>query len=64
MERKCNTDDLFISIRKEHEAGAAVSDLARRHGVSENTNYRCRSKFGDIEVLEAKKLRELKHENS
>jgi transposase-like protein len=37
MNRKRYTEEQIISILKEHEAGASVPDLARRHGVVENT---------------------------
>jgi putative transposase len=40
-----------------------VPDLARRHGVAENTIYRWKSKFGGMDVSDAKKLRALEHEN-
>ena len=46
MKRKHYTEEQIISILKEHEAGASVPDLARRHGVAENTIYRWKSKFG------------------
>jgi putative transposase len=48
---------------KEHEAGASVPDLARRHDVAENTIYRWKAKFGGMEVSDAKKLRLLEQEN-
>jgi putative transposase len=48
---------------KEHEAGASVPDLARRHGVAENTIYRWKAKFGGMDVADAKRLRTLEHEN-
>lgn len=63
MKRKRYTEEKIISILKEHEAGASVPDLARRHGVAENTVYRWKSKFGGMEVSEAKRLRELEEEN-
>ena len=63
MKRKRYTEEKIISILKEHEAGAPVPDLARRHGVAENTIYRWKSKFGGMEVSEAKRLRELEEEN-
>ena len=63
MKRKRYTEEQIISILKEHEAGASVPDLARRHGVVENTIYRWKSKFGGMEVSEAKRLRELEAEN-
>ena len=64
MKRKRFTEEQIISVLKEHEAGARVPDLARRHGVSENTIYRWKSKFGGLEVSEAKRLRELEAENA
>lgn len=63
MKRKRYSEEKIISILKEHEAGASVPDLARRHGVAENTVYRWKSKFGGMEVSEAKRLRELEEEN-
>jgi len=63
MKRKRYTEEQIISILKEHEAGGRVPDLARRHGVCENTIYRWKSKFGGMEISEAKRLRELEAEN-
>ena len=48
---------------KEHAAGAPVADLVRRHGVCETTIYRWKSKYGGMEVSEARRLRELETEN-
>lgn len=64
MKRKRYTEEQTISTPKEHEAGASVPDIARRHGVAENTVYRWKSKFGGMEVSEAKRLRELETENA
>jgi putative transposase len=63
MKRKRYTEEKIISILKEHEAGASVPDLSRRYGIVENTIYRWKSRFGGMEVSEAKKLRELQDEN-
>jgi putative transposase len=63
MKRKQHTDEQIIAVLKEHAAGARVEDLARRHGVCENTIYRWKSKFGGMEISEAKRLRELEAEN-
>jgi len=63
MKRKRYTEEQIISILKEHEAGASVPDISRRHGVAENTIYRWKSKFGGMEISEAKRLRELEDEN-
>ena len=64
MKRKRYTEEQIISILKEHEAGASAMELSRRHGVVENTIYRWKSKFGGMEVSEAKRLRELEAENA
>ena len=64
MKRKPYPEEKIISILKEHEAGASVPDLSRRHGIAENTIYRWKSKFGGMEVSDAKRLRELEQENA
>ncbi len=63
MKRKRYTEEQIISILKEHEAGASVPDISRRHGVAQNTVYRWKSRFGGMEVSEVKRLRELEAEN-
>ena len=63
MKRKRFSEEQIIAVLKEHEAGARVPDLVRRHGVSEQTIYRWKSKYGGLEVCEAKRLRELEAEN-
>jgi len=63
MKRKRFSEEQIIAVLKEHEAGAPIPDLVRRHGVSEQTIYRWKSKYGGLEVCEAKRLRELEAEN-
>ena len=64
MKRKRYTEEQIIRILKEHEAGASAPEISRRHGIAENTIYRWKSKFGGMEVSEAKRLRELEQENA
>ena len=64
MNRKRYTEEQIIRTLKEHEAGASVPDISRRHGIAENTIYRWKSKFGSMEISEAKRLRELEQENA
>ena len=64
MKRKRYTEEQIIGFLKEHEAGTKVQDLVRRHGFSEQSFYRWKSKFGGMEVSEAKRLRELEAENA
>ncbi|KZY18511.1 transposase, partial [Erythrobacter sp. HI0038] len=43
---------------------AKTADLARRHGVSEATIYNWKSKYGGLEVSDARRLKELESENA
>ncbi len=63
MKRKRYSEEKIISMLKEHEAGASLPDLSRRYGVVENTIYRWKSKYGGMEVSEARRLRDLEEEN-
>lgn len=63
MKRKRYSEEQIISILKEHEAGIAVRDLVRKYGVSEQSIYRWRAKFGGMEVSDAKRLKALEEEN-
>ena len=64
MKCKRYTEEQIIGILKEHEAGVPASELIRKHGIANGTFYRWKSKFGGMEVAEARRLRELEAENS
>lgn len=63
MKQSRFSEEQLIGILKEHEAGAKVVDLCRRHGMSPATFYKWKSKFGGMEVSDAKRLRSLEAEN-
>ena len=54
----------MIGVLKEAEAGAKTAELARWHGVSEAAIYNWKSRYGGLEVYEARRLRELESENA
>ena len=64
MKRKRFTEEQIIGVLKEHELGAKTADLCRKHGISEATFYNWKSKFGGVDVSEAKRLKQLEGENA
>lgn len=62
--KKRFTEEQIIKALKEQEAGSKVDDICRRYGISNGTFYNWRSKYGGLEVNEAKRLRELESENN
>jgi putative transposase len=64
MGQKRFSDEQIIGILKGADAGAVVLDLCREHGMSSATFYAWKSKYGGLEVSEAKRLRGLEEENS
>ena len=63
--RKSKYSEVQIAaILKEAEAGMAVAEVARKHGISAATYYHWKSKYGGAGVSELKRLRELEAENA
>jgi putative transposase len=58
------TEEQIIGFLKQAEAGMAVKELCRKHGFSDGSFYNWRSKFGGMDVSDAKRLRELESENA
>jgi len=58
------SEEQIIGFLREAESGIKVKDLCRRHGFSEASFYAWRSKFGGMEVSEAKRLKSLEAENA
>jgi putative transposase len=54
----------IVAILQEHEAGAGTAELCRRHGISQQTFYRWRHKYGGLERGEAARLKALADENA
>ena len=64
MKRKRFREEQIIGMLKEHDPGVKTADLCRKHGISEATFYNWKSKYGGLEVSEAKRLKVLENENA
>ena len=64
MKRSRFSEEQIIAVLKEQEAGMATAEVCRRHGISPATFYQWKSKFGGLEVSDARRLRTLEEENA
>ena len=62
--KKRFSDEQIIGFLREAEAGVSVKDLCRKHGFSDALFYTWRSKFGGMDVSDAKRLRAMEQENA
>ncbi len=64
MKRSRFSEEQIIGILKEHQAGLGAKEFCRKHGVSDATFYKWRSKYGGMEVSDAKRLKALEAESA
>ncbi len=64
MPRAKWSQEQIIVILKQVEAGRSVVEVCREHGVGESTFYKWKSKYGGLEVNEARRLKTLEDENA
>jgi putative transposase len=57
------TEEQIIGVLKEAEAGMKTAEVCRKHGISDARYYKWKSKYGGLEVREARRLRQLEDEN-
>jgi putative transposase len=63
MKKSKYSEDQIIGILKEAEAGIAVIELCRKYGISDQTYYNWKAKYGGMTVSDARKLKQLEEEN-
>ena len=62
--KKRFTEEQIIKALKEHEGGRQAADIVRELGIAEQTFYNWKRKYGDMNVSEAKRLKQLEAENA
>lgn len=64
MRRSRFSEEQITGILNEHEAGGGTAALCRRHGISEQTLYRWKRKYGGLAASDVKRLKSLEEENA
>lgn len=63
MKGKRFSEEQIVAVLKQLEAGVPLRELCRQHGVSEQSIYRWRSRYGGLEVSQLAELKRLEEEN-
>lgn len=64
MAQKRRRPEEIIKIIREADTGVSTAEICKKHGISEQTYYRWRQKYGGLDPAEAKRMKELEKENT
>lgn len=64
MKNKLHSTEEIIGILRQADSGRTVESVCREHNISEASFHRWRKKYGDMDLADAKRLKELKKENA
>ena len=64
MRRSRFSDEQIVGFVQEHEASGGTAEICRRAGITPQTLYRWKAKYGGLQVSDAKRLRALEDENA
>jgi putative transposase len=63
MKKSRFSEEQIIAVLRDHQAGVPVAELSRKHGISDATFYNWRSRYGGMEISDARRLKGLEEEN-